>query len=158
MLKGFRTTPEVTAPPCLVFVLSHSLSFTHLKSPRVFSPGPANRLPLLEVGYLLRQGSCVWGSPSLPNLPQALPGWESSIPQAQEQFKLSQMGCSEHSYVVKFSFLGGLRIMGNLRSPIAVHLLAWDGTVPKPWDVLYQQGADRSELSMYLRIHLWCII
>lgn len=80
------------------------------------------------------------------------------LPQAQEQFKLPQMGCSGHSCVVKFSFLGGRRIMGNLRSPIAVHLLAWDGTVPKPWDVLYQQGADRSELSMYLRIHLSWII
>lgn len=135
--RASRDHPEATAALVLgVFV--EPWSFLHI--PPMASdaqPQPAG-LTCKQAAFAGGRATCA-PSATLPGKsalakPSAVPCQVENhlLLQAQGQFERAQMGCSGHSYVVKFPFQGALDVMGNLKCQTAVHFLVWDGTVPKP--------------------------
>lgn len=148
MLKGLTRPPRSHTVPacarfrsvCLCVLPSHTPN-----SPRC-APQPAG-LTCKQAAFAGGRATCsplrlCWGKSTLAKssgVPcQVENHW---LPQAQGQFKLPQTGCSGHSYVVKFPFLGALGVMGNLKCQTAVHLLVWDGTVPMPCNAPLPPGS-----------------
>ena len=124
MFKGFKRPPQKPEPPpCLVCLCGAKVLPLHtLNHPRCSAP--ASRLNL--------QAGCLCWRLDYLLLQEALPGGKSTLaktasvfcqvgnrlpPQAQGQFKLPQMGCSGHSYVVKFPFLGAVGHHGKSEMP-----------------------------------------
>lgn len=115
MLKGFKRPPQKPEQsPCLVCLCGAKVL--------PFSPSqqaePASRLPLLEAGLPAPTGSSAVGKSTLAKTSSVFCQVGNRLPsQAQGQFKLPQMGCSGHSYAVKFPFLGAIGHHGKSEMP-----------------------------------------